>query len=280
MSKMGICSVDGYRGSRLFEAVGLRAGAGGATTCRASSRASAGVELEDFYEDILRSRGARRIAAPRDRGLGLPQGGVEELQKMARGTRPAAYGRFLRLIAETPPVYLRDLLQLQGRRQRRRPSRRWRRPRRSSRACFRGAAMSHGALHRTAHGPSPRRSTRSARRRTAARAARIRGATGRCVGVATRSASARSPRDASASTRAIWPTPTRSQIKIGQGAKPGEGGMLPAAKVTAEIARIRRTQPGVALISPPPHHDIYSIEDLAQLIYNLQAGQPAAPRSR
>src|SRR6185436_17789480 len=57
-------------------------------------------------------------------------------------------------------------------------------------------------------------------------------------------------------------------IKIGQGAKPGEGGMLPAAKVTAEVAMIRKTQIGVTLISPPPHHDIYSIEDLAQLVHN------------
>ena len=65
-------------------------------------------------------------------------------------------------------------------------------------------------------------------------------------------------------------------IKIGQGAKPGEGGMLPAAKVTAEIARIRKTQTGLALISPPPHHDIYSIEDLAQLIYNLKQTNPCA----
>src|SRR6185436_11446434 len=65
-------------------------------------------------------------------------------------------------------------------------------------------------------------------------------------------------------------------IKIGQGAKPGEGGMLPAAKVTEEIAMIRRTQQGVTLISPPPHHDIYSIEDLAQLIYNLRQVHPGA----
>src|SRR5439155_5982089 len=65
-------------------------------------------------------------------------------------------------------------------------------------------------------------------------------------------------------------------IKIGQGAKPGEGGMLPAAKVTEEVARIRKTQVGVTLISPPPHHDIYSIEDLAQLIYNLRQTNPSA----
>src|SRR5665811_1144218 len=57
------------------------------------------------------------------------------------------------------------------------------------------------------------------------------------------------------------------QIKIAQGAKPGEGGQLPGQKVSSEIARLRCSTPGVALISPPPHHDIYSIEDLKQLIY-------------
>ena len=59
------------------------------------------------------------------------------------------------------------------------------------------------------------------------------------------------------------------EIKIAQGAKPGEGGQLPGKKVSAYIARLRNSKPGVPLISPPPHHDIYSIEDLAQLIYDL-----------
>jgi glutamate synthase domain-containing protein 2/glutamate synthase domain-containing protein 3 len=64
------------------------------------------------------------------------------------------------------------------------------------------------------------------------------------------------------------------QIKIAQGAKPGEGGQLPGQKVTEEIARLRYSTPGVTLISPPPHHDIYSIEDLAQLIYDLKCSNP------
>ncbi len=64
------------------------------------------------------------------------------------------------------------------------------------------------------------------------------------------------------------------QIKIAQGAKPGEGGQLPGHKVTEEIAKIRYSTPGVTLISPPPHHDIYSIEDLAQLIYDLKCSNP------
>ena len=67
------------------------------------------------------------------------------------------------------------------------------------------------------------------------------------------------------------------QIKMAQGSKPGEGGQLPGQKVSAEIARLRHTTPGVGLISPPPHHDIYSIEDLAQLIFDLkQANDRAA----
>src|SRR5207248_595393 len=66
------------------------------------------------------------------------------------------------------------------------------------------------------------------------------------------------------------------QIKMAQGAKPGEGGQLPGTKVYPWIARVRYATPGVGLISPPPHHDIYSIEDLAQLIHDLKNANPRA----
>ena len=66
------------------------------------------------------------------------------------------------------------------------------------------------------------------------------------------------------------------QIKMAQGAKPGEGGHLPGTKVYPWIATTRYSTPGVTLISPPPHHDIYSIEDLAQLIYDLKNANPRA----
>src|SRR6202012_177018 len=66
------------------------------------------------------------------------------------------------------------------------------------------------------------------------------------------------------------------QIKMAQGAKPGEGGQLPGRKVDEYIGRIRHSTPGVGLISPPPHHDIYSIEDLKQLIYDLRCANPTA----
>lgn len=69
---------------------------------------------------------------------------------------------------------------------------------------------------------------------------------------------------------------TEIEIKVAQGAKPGEGGQLPGFKVTEMIARLRHSTPGVTLISPPPHHDIYSIEDLAQLIYDLKQINPVA----
>jgi glutamate synthase domain-containing protein 2/glutamate synthase domain-containing protein 1/glutamate synthase domain-containing protein 3 len=70
------------------------------------------------------------------------------------------------------------------------------------------------------------------------------------------------------------------QIKMAQGAKPGEGGQLPGHKVDAYIGSIRHTTPGVGLISPPPHHDIYSIEDLKQLIYDLRCANPGTPERR
>src|SRR5206468_50374 len=66
------------------------------------------------------------------------------------------------------------------------------------------------------------------------------------------------------------------QIKVAQGAKPGEGGQLPGHKVDRYIAKLRHSTPGVGLISPPPHHDIYSIEDLKQLIYDLRTANPRA----
>jgi glutamate synthase (NADPH/NADH) large chain len=77
-------------------------------------------------------------------------------------------------------------------------------------------------------------------------------------------------------TQAYLQSAEEIQIKVAQGAKPGEGGQLPGAKVTPLIAKLRYTKPGVTLISPPPHHDIYSIEDLAQLIFDLKQSNPQA----
>jgi glutamate synthase domain-containing protein 2 len=82
--------------------------------------------------------------------------------------------------------------------------------------------------------------------------------------------SSRWPPGASASPATTWSTADEIQIKMAQGAKPGEGGQLPGHKIDEYIAKIRYSTPGVGLISPPPHHDIYSIEDLSQLIHDLK----------
>jgi glutamate synthase domain-containing protein 2/glutamate synthase domain-containing protein 1/glutamate synthase domain-containing protein 3 len=274
MSKMGICSVDGYRGSRLFEAVGLSSALVEHYLPGITSRIG-GLELEDLYED-LRARRAMGKNLRRQPDLAVYRKEVwGELQTTARGHDPASYGRFLKLLAETPPVYLRDLLRLRAS------------PTALSvdqvsseqeiiAAVFRGAAMSHGALHRVAH-------------RAIAAAFNAFGASSNCGegGEDTRRdkdgpwAESRSRIRQVASGRfgvdaRYLVHADEVSIKIGQGAKPGEGGMLPGTKVTEEVARIRKTQQGVTLISPPPHHDIYSIEDLAQLIYNLRQTNPRA----
>ena len=94
--------------------------------------------------------------------------------------------------------------------------------------------------------------------------------------------SSRSPPDVSASPPITWSTPRCIQIKMAQGAKPGEGGQLPGGKVNELIATpaLLPVPASVTLISPPPHHDIYSIEDLAQLIFDLKQVNPAGPGLR
>ncbi|HVY44568.1 MAG TPA: glutamate synthase-related protein, partial [Minicystis sp.] len=273
MSKMGICSVDGYRGSRLFEAVGLAPAVVEHYLPGVASRIG-GLELEHVYDD-LRTRKALGAKIVREGDVSVYRKEVwNELQTTARGHDPASYARFLKLIEETPPVYLRDLCALVP--QTPRPIDDVATEQEIVAACFRGAAMSHGALHRVAHraiaaafndlgamsncgegGEDPRRDEGGPWEASRSRIRQV--------------ASGRFGVDARYLAHA-----DELSIKIGQGAKPGEGGMLPAAKVTAEVAMIRRTQVGVALISPPPHHDIYSIEDLAQLVHDLRQVNPRA----
>ncbi len=274
MSKMGICSVDGYRGSRLFEAVGVAASVIEHYLPGVVSRIG-GIDLEDIYDD-LRARRAAGARTARDPDMGVYRKEVwNELQTTARGHDPESWGRFLKLIADTPPVYLRDLLALRDA-ERPAPIESVASPEEIIAKVFRGAAMSHGALHRVAHraiaaafnhfgamsncgegGEDPRRDRGQIWEESRSRIRQV--------------ASGRFGVDARYLAHA-----DEISIKIGQGAKPGEGGMLPAAKVTAEVAMIRRTQIGVTLISPPPHHDIYSIEDLAQLVHNLRQANPRA----
>jgi glutamate synthase domain-containing protein 2 len=133
--------------------------------------------------------------------------------------------------------------------------------------------MSLGSLSREAHENLAIAMNRSAASRTPARAARTRSAT------ATRRRRSAIKQVASGRfgvTIDYLVNADELQIKMAQGAKPGEGGQLPGHKVDEYIGRIRHSTPGVGLISPPPHHDIYSIEDLKQLIYDLRCANPTA----
>jgi glutamate synthase (ferredoxin) len=275
MSKMGICSIDGYRGSGLHEVVGIAPEVVDYYLPGLLSRIG-GIDLDDIHADI-KWRFERGGAPAREPDVNVYRKEVwHELQQTARGNE-GAYERFVQIIDETPPVYLRDLLafnELPAEKQT--PLAACASEEDIIASTFRGAAMSHGALHRIAHqaiaaafnrfgamsncgegGEDPRRNRGEVWEESRSRIRQF--------------ASGRFGVDAKYLVNA-----DEISIKIGQGAKPGEGGHLPAEKVTVEVAMIRKTRPGVALISPPPHHDIYSIEDLAQVIYNLKQVAPHA----
>ncbi len=291
MSKMGISDVASYRGARLFEAVGLDR-----RVCKrffgGTSSSIGGISLDRLERDALTRLETSERAKPELENPGFykfRKGGephateppvVEALQasvtaahalvKAVKGERQDLYVRFAELVDARTPIEPRDLLELVSvgepvpldevepvdsivRR-------------------FSGGAMSHGALSAEAHetiaialnrlggrsnsgeggeDPARYRDERNSRIKQVA--------SGRFGVTAEYAASAE-----------------ELQIKIAQGSKPGEGGQIPAHKVTEEIARLRGTTPGVSLISPPPHHDIYSIEDLAQLVFDLREVNPDA----
>ena len=275
MSKMGITTSAGYQGSALFESIGLSPDIVDYYLPDTPTRVG-GLSMADVYDDIVMRAAGGQGPLAQNQNISIYRKEVTQaLQEVARdGNDNGAYDRFDALLEDTPPVYLRDLLRFSGGKAI--PNYEVSDAREIARATLRGAAMSHGAIHSTAHraiaaalnelgsasnsgegGEDPRRNPGNA---WAADRNRIRQVASGRFGV-----------DADYLMGA-----DEIEIKIGQGAKPGEGGHLPGHKVTAEIASIRRTQQGVALISPPPHHDIYSIEDLAQLIRNLRSVNPHA----
>jgi glutamate synthase domain-containing protein 2/glutamate synthase domain-containing protein 3 len=198
---------------------------------------------------------------------------VRQLHDAASEDRAGAYGAFAALVGSRPANAVRDLLAF------------------ASRApvpletvepveaiCrrFFASAMSVGALSADAH-----RTIAEAMNRIGARSNSGEGGEEPERLRPNADASARSATKQVASARfgvtpAYLISATELQIKMAQGSKPGEGGQLPAAKVDDTIARLRHTRPGTPLISPPPHHDIYSIEDLAQLIHDLRTFHPRA----
>jgi len=290
MAKMGISEVASYRGAQIFEAIGLahsvvdRCFAG--TPCPIG-----GIGFAELEREVL----ARHAAAYGDRPqlenpgyVKFRKGGephatspdvvealhetaaAHALRKAVSGGGWTLYERFAELVNERRPLELRDLLEpvpaglpipLEDVE-----------PAESIARRFSGGAMSHGALSAEAH-------------ETVAIALNSIGAranTGEGGENPDRYRDERNSSIKQVASGRFGVTPEylafadELQIKIAQGSKPGEGGQLPGHKVTVEIARLRHTQPGVALISPPPHHDIYSIEDLAQLIFDLRQVNPRA----
>jgi glutamate synthase domain-containing protein 2/glutamate synthase domain-containing protein 1/glutamate synthase domain-containing protein 3 len=291
MSKLGIADVASYRGARLFEAVGLdrrlcRRFFGGTPSAiggigldrlerealaRLAVAGSEKPELENpgFYK--FRKGGEPHATDP-DVVEALQEGmtAAHALVKAVKGERFELYERFSTLVNERTPLEPRDLLELVpvgepvGLDQVE--------PVESIVRRFSGGAMSHGALSAEAH-----ETIAIAFNRLGGRSNSGEGGEDR-----ERYRDERNSRIKQVASGRFGVTAEYAafaeelQIKIAQGSKPGEGGQIPAHKVSEEIARLRSTTPGVSLISPPPHHDIYSIEDLAQLVFDLREVNPDA----
>ena len=302
MSKMGITTAEGYRGARLFEAVGFsdalvellgpfpsRIGGLGMTEL-----------VEDAQYRLEQAKKMKRLGRNRDY-MAFNSKVRMALRKAAVGEEGHSYEQFAALVNLRQPAAPRDLFRLKQTD----PSAPLAEVEPALdllRSHFRGAAMSHGALTRIAHehiamamndlGSLSNSGEGGEHRSRNDLPERPRGEfwervleerkqdpewlcrdgdvnKSRSLSRIRQVASGRFGVDAEYLVNA-----TELQIKIAQGAKPGEGGQLMGKKVTAEIAEIRYGRTGIDLISPPPHHDIYSIEDLAQLIYDLKAIKP------
>ena len=289
MSKMGISTIRSYHSAHLFEAVGLdkqvvdacftgtssRIGGAGLATLAAESlkrHAAAWQELRDDQEPI-EFGGEYHYRRDGENHLWNPQT-VSLLQHAVRADDPAVYAEYARQVNDQS----RDLYTLRGLfdlvpgepapLDEVEPA-----DQIVKRFCT--GAMSHGSISKEAH-------------ETLAIAMNRLGAASNTGEGGEDPARYRPGQDADSANCAIKQVASGRfgvtleylanskmvQIKMAQGAKPGEGGQLPGLKVTDEIARLRHCSPGVSLISPPPHHDIYSIEDLAQLIYDLKCANP------
>jgi len=287
MSKMGISVISSYRGACNFEAVGLSRALVAAFFPHVPSKIS-GIGLAGIQQKILEQHGR----AYDEEVLSLPVGGMYRFRQggethafsgplihlLQNAVASGSYTRYLtyaRALEKQPPVNLRDLLAFNPPAQtvaldavesitaiRRR---------------FVTPGMSMGALSPEAH-----ETLAIAMNRIGAKSVSGEGGEDpRRFTPYDNGDNANSPIKQVASgrfgvTAHYLNTAEEIEIKIAQGAKPGEGGQLPGFKVTDMIARLRHATPGVSLISPPPHHDIYSIEDLAQLIYDLKQINPDA----
>ncbi len=278
MSKMGICTISSYRGSELFELIGLDDELS-RLAFRYAPRRVGGIGMERIAADVLAWH-AKFLEGSEDPGgfYKHRRGGITHitspavvlaLQKAVRSGAQSQWNAYRTVINDRPPSLIRDLLRVAPRQpipledvapvdhiMRR----------------FVTAAMSLGALSREAHEALAEAMSMIGGMSNSGEGGEDPGRYG-------------TPRNSEIKqiasgrfgvTPAYLASAEEFQIKMAQGSKPGEGGQLPGHKVTEEIAGLRHTEPGVTLISPPPHHDIYSIEDLAQLIYDLKSFKPSA----
>ncbi|HLW46721.1 MAG TPA: glutamate synthase large subunit [bacterium] len=287
MSKMGIATLASYQGAGIFEAVGLDHALVEFALTGTPSRLG-GIGLGDIADDTLaRHRlawGSAEVPALEDPGaFRFRRGGdyhafhpnvLRALHRLSLNGADDNYLAYAWEVTHRPPTALRDLLEFQGRTP---VDVDEVEPAAAILRRFVVSSMSHGSLSREAH-----ETLAVAMNRIGARSASGEGGEepGRYAprpnGDSANSAIKQIASGRFGVTAAYLASAQELEIKMAQGSKPGEGGQIPGTKVSAEIARIRRSQPGITLISPPPHHDIYSIEDLAQLIYDLKQGNPGA----
>lgn len=282
MSKMGISTIASYRCAKLFEAVGLHDDVVKICFPGVTSRIN-GANFDDFQQDLFElSKRAWLKRKPLEQGglLKYIHGGeyhaynpdvVQSLQRAVNSGSYEAYQQYSNIVNQRPVATLRDLLTLTPQPGAAIPIEHVE-PSEGLFKRFDSAAMSIGALSPEAHeslaeamntlggfSNSGEGGEDPARYNTI-KVSRIKQVASGRFGV----------------TPSYLMSADVIQIKVAQGAKPGEGGQLPGDKVTPYIARLRFAVPGATLISPPPHHDIYSIEDLAQLIFDLKQINPKA----
>jgi glutamate synthase (ferredoxin) len=283
MARMGVSTVASYRNSQLFEIVGLDSDICG-RFFEDAHRALGGKNLRELLQDALNTHAAAFASEKdglRDAGLyrfrhqGETHGNspdvVRRMHQYIKSPSEKTYQAFAEVGEGRGTAAIRDLLEIA-------PAASAAQAHLESEASilsrFSTQAMSLGAISPEAH-----RTLAIAMNRLGARSNTGEGGEDPRVYRQGGLSNNRVKQVASARfgvTTEYLVHADELEIKIAQGAKPGEGGQLPGSKVTAYIARLRHAVPNMSLISPPPHHDIYSIEDLAQLIYDLRAVNPHA----
>ena len=291
MSKMGISTVRSYKGAQVFEAVGLSADVVDEYFCGAPSRIG-GIGLREIArETLLRHGAAFSKAMPETTDLD-PGGNYhfrsfsekhlfspEAITLLQRATRENDYGVYRRYAAHISDAAA-NLCTLRGlfsfKKVKAVPLDEVE-PVESIVKRFVSSAMSFGSISKEAHETIAIAMNRLGAASNSGEGGEDEARYAPLPGGDSLKSAIKQVASARFGVTSNYLVNSRElQIKIAQGAKPGEGGQLPGAKVDAAIAKVRYSTPGVMLISPPPHHDIYSIEDLAQLIFDLKNANPSA----